>query len=121
MFETTSGQSRKTAKPSSGRVTCIVLGAPLLILVALGISVIIDRYAFGQVVLREDAGRIVDASFSSGFGGRTTAIKTELGTFMLEGVLPATHGHRVRIEKRGNGDKALCDADTGECRRMIER
>jgi len=78
-------------------------------------------FAYHTVISVEDAGHIKGASYtSSSWGGSTSAIQTEKGTFLVRGALQAINGHQVRIEHRGNGSRALCEVETNECYKLLD-
>jgi len=113
---------RETSGYSRGeKVFTFILAAILLFSITGIAGSIWDWYASKQVKSSEDAGHIAGASYTSSWGGRTTAIKTEVGTFLVKNTLQAVNGHRVRIETRMNGDRFLCDAETDICKEMIRQ
>ena len=97
----------------------IFLGLCLLYLVGLAIWATWNWYAYRQVVSTEEVGRIVGASYTASFTIHTTAIQTTTGTYIAQGFMQAVNGHPVRIEHRGNGERALCDGQTGACLKML--
>ena len=78
-----------------------------------------DRYQYKEVVSVKAAGRIIGASYQNpSFNVPTSAITTEQGTFLLNGVMQGVKGHRVRQETRANGSLALCNEETGVCKKI---
>ena len=118
-------------KPSSDKPPCNVrigvggwvVGALFVLCVLLLVGSAVwgcwDWYAYQQVESREDVGRITGASYTSSFSLHTSAIQTTTGTYVCRGFMQAVNGHRMRIEKRGNGERALCDVETSTCLRML--
>lgn len=79
-------------------------------------------YASHKVISVEDAGFIKGASYSSSYwGGSSSAIQTDKGTFLVGGVFQAINGRQVRLEERGNGSRVLCEVTTNECRKLLEQ
>ncbi len=78
-----------------------------------------NKHQYEKVVGAEHAGKIISASYQNpSFGTPTSAITTARGTFLVVGVMQGLSGHRVRIEGRANGDKALCNEETNVCKRI---
>jgi len=78
-----------------------------------------DSYTYKQVESSEDIGSITGASYSSSFSLNTSAIQTTTGTYVGSGFIQAVNGHHMRIEKRRNGERALCDVETDACIKML--
>lgn len=78
-----------------------------------------NGYKYKQVMSIEDFGRISSATYTTSIGSTKTAIMTEKGTLLVDGTLQAISGHRIQIEQRANGDKALCVIERNVCKRIL--
>lgn len=98
-----------------------ILAVCMLFLAAMPFWSAWDAYRYAQVKSMEDVGSIASAAYQNSgfFSPATSAITTENGTFVVEGILKGVKGHRMRIEYRGNGSRALCDLDADICKRML--
>ena len=76
-----------------------------------------DQYQYEEVVASENAGSIISAAYQNpSFNAPTTAITTEKGTYLVIGVMQGMSGHRLRLETRANGARALCDEEADVCK-----
>ena len=67
-----------------------------------------------------DAGHVVSITFiSTTFGADHTKVETDQGTYIAHGKLQAEKGTALRLEKRLNKQKFLCDTSSKECWKLV--
>jgi len=72
------------------------------------------------VVDSVDAGHVVSITFiSTTFGADHTKVETDHGTYIAHGKLQAEKGAALRLEKRLNKQKFLCETSSNECWKLV--
>jgi hypothetical protein len=76
----------------------------------------VPEYLKNDVVKVTDIGRMTDSTFSTGsFGSNTTTVRTDKGTYLVNGVFQATLDNPLVIELRGDDKMWLCDHRQEQC------
>jgi len=67
-----------------------------------------------------DAGHVVSITFiSTTFGADHTKVETDQGMYIAHGKLQAEKGAVLRLEKRLNKHKFLCETSSKECWKLV--
>lgn len=73
-----------------------------------------------QVVEYADAGRLVNTVFiSNTFSSDNTKVETDKETYLVHGKVQVEKGASLRLEKRLNKQKFLCETSKNECWKLV--
>lgn len=109
--------SEKLAARKTGLITALIC---VVIMACVVMFSIWHTNRRNTVTATEDAGALIDATFSDGLAHDTTTVRTSRGTFKVHGTFQTTSGHSTEIRSYQNGDRRLCDLAADTCKTLVQ-